>query len=374
MGGFLSGILGTDSQYQASPYQSGNPYSQTVLQDELSKQAEVYRGQQALAQALQQQMNGNGPNPAQTQYQQNVQNNVANAQGLINSQRGLNPALAARMGSNAASAANQQAAMQSSLLNQQQQLGATQNLGNLYGQMQQGNIGQQALYTQAHQGAMQTNAAVANANQQAAQGIVGGLLNSAGPALGVLAHGGMVKGYADGGMTDDPQAMNYSSMTEPASNRPQSQAGKFLKGFDSMGNTNAGNVSPVLTQGFGSLGAMGANPALSAAISGSKRKPMSMPLLSDPKSLSAVGGAAEFGPEMAMVAAHGGRVPVNFKPGGKVPGKAAVKGDSFKNDTVPAIVSPGEIVLPRSITMSNDAPERAKKFVAAILAKRSMRK
>ncbi len=39
-----------------------------------------------------------------------------------------------------------------------------------------------------------------------------------------------------------------------------------------------------------------------------------------------------------MTAAHGGQV--NLKGGGHVPGKAAVKGDSIKNDTVPAMLSP----------------------------------
>lgn len=53
----------------------------------------------------------------------------------------------------------------------------------------------------------------------------------------------------------------------------------------------------------------------------------------------------------------------DFRSGGKVPGKAEVKGDSYKNDTVPAVVSPGEVVLPRSVTQSKDAPRKAMEFV-----------
>lgn len=34
--------------------------------------------------------------------------------------------------------------------------------------------------------------------------------------------------------------------------------------------------------------------------------------------------------------------------GGRIPGKALVKGDHPKNDTVPAMLSPGEVVIPRS--------------------------
>jgi len=52
--------------------------------------------------------------------------------------------------------------------------------------------------------------------------------------------------------------------------------------------------------------------------------------------------------------------------GGSVQGKASVFGDSEANDTVPAWLSPGEIVLPRSVTQSGNAPEAAAAFVQAI--------
>ena len=60
--------------------------------------------------------------------------------------------------------------------------------------------------------------------------------------------------------------------------------------------------------------------------------------------------------------ARGGAI--DFVGGGPVPGKAKVPGDSPKNDTVPAVVSPGEVVLPRSI--SHD-PEAAKAFVQHLM-------
>lgn len=59
----------------------------------------------------------------------------------------------------------------------------------------------------------------------------------------------------------------------------------------------------------------------------------------------------------------------DYRSGGRVPGQAMVTGDSLKNDTQPAMLSPKEIVLPRSITMAPDAPEKAKTFVEAILKK-----
>lgn len=54
--------------------------------------------------------------------------------------------------------------------------------------------------------------------------------------------------------------------------------------------------------------------------------------------------------------------------GGPVPGSPQVFGDSEVNDTVPAKLSPGEIVIPRSISQGPDAPERAAEFVRAIMS------
>lgn len=49
--------------------------------------------------------------------------------------------------------------------------------------------------------------------------------------------------------------------------------------------------------------------------------------------------------------------------GGRVPGKPEVQGDSQKNDKVPALLSPGEVVIPRSIMDAEDAPEKAAEFI-----------
>lgn len=196
IGGGAAEGAGAINQFQAQ-----NPYSQAVLQDELNKQAQLYGDQQSLAQVLQAQMAGQGPNPAQTQYQQNVGANIANSQGLIASQRGLNPALAARMGANQATASNNQAALSSALLQQQQQLAATSNLGNLYGQIQQGNLGQQQLYTQANQGAAGINQNTAGQNAQVRGQLAGSLIQGAAgagaaAAKGGAAHGGVIPGKA----------------------------------------------------------------------------------------------------------------------------------------------------------------------------------
>lgn len=54
----------------------------------------------------------------------------------------------------------------------------------------------------------------------------------------------------------------------------------------------------------------------------------------------------------AQKKSDGGKI--DFRSGGHVPGKAKVKGDSPKNDTVDAKLSPGEIVIPRSASSDDD--------------------
>jgi hypothetical protein len=57
--------------------------------------------------------------------------------------------------------------------------------------------------------------------------------------------------------------------------------------------------------------------------------------------------------------------------GGIVQGTAEKSGDSVANDKVPHMLSPGEIVIPRSVATS---PEKAKRFVAQILEQEAIKK
>src|SRR6185437_3271553 len=70
---------------------------------------------------------------------------------------------------------------------------------------------------------------------------------------------------------------------------------------------------------------------------------------------------------MVKCYAQGGEVhdhSLCMKVGGRVPGQAQTPGDSTANDTVPAHLSPGEVVLPRSVSMAPNAPQKAAQFVA----------
>jgi hypothetical protein len=63
--------------------------------------------------------------------------------------------------------------------------------------------------------------------------------------------------------------------------------------------------------------------------------------------------------------ASGGRATPTFSSGGMVSGKPIVKGDSESNDTVPAMLSPGEIVVPR--TAVQKGPTHVKMFIDQLM-------
>jgi hypothetical protein len=87
------------------------------------------------------------------------------------------------------------------------------------------------------------------------------------------------------------------------------------------------------------------------------------------------GGQVQSGPLssiakfMALGVAQGGDVKglVKAKDSSE---KAKVKGNSYSNDKIPAVLSEGEVVLPRDVMNSSDPVSESAKFVQAVLAKR----
>lgn len=82
------------------------------------------------------------------------------------------------------------------------------------------------------------------------------------------------------------------------------------------------------------------------------------------------GGPVEPSPKSQSLSEYLSGSPLPMAHGRKVPGRARVKGDSPKNDVVPALLSPGEIVVPRSKAKD---PKKAAAFAEAV-ARRSRRK
>lgn len=342
MGGFLSNVLGTNNNYQAN---SGyDPSVQTQGVNDVN----------AAAQALVAQMNGAGPNPALAQLQQTTQQNGLQAAGLIASQRGLNPGLAAKMATDNMTAGNNQAAQSAAILKAQQMQGAAGQLGQL-------GLGQQGAFNQANMGSQAINANVASGNQQMAGALVGGVLQGGAAAAGAMAKGGMVrKPMAAGGTTGGPGFKDMGAV------------GSGVNPYAGLIAQYAG-VSPAIS-GAGSPSGTGAQ-ALSKGIAGAMP---SMPSGDPSPTTIGAPGAADLAP-MAMVAATGGKVPAKasmstgdkLKAGGKVPGKAKVQGDSFSNDTVNARLSPGEIVIPRHVVQTGD-PNKVRDFAAAVMARQNL--
>ena len=65
----------------------------------------------------------------------------------------------------------------------------------------------------------------------------------------------------------------------------------------------------------------------------------------------------------------GANTTFKYYAGGKVELK---EGDHPDNDIVPAMLSPGEVVLPRSVTQHKDAPQKAMEFVKALQARKGI--
>lgn len=328
--------------------------------------------QQMLANQLQQQSMGAGPNPAQAQLALNTGQNTQNQAALMAGQRGSggNAGLLARQAAMAGAQNQQQSAGQAAVLGAQQQLAAQQQLGGLTGQQigaaNQGNAqhmanmqNAQALAQNAYlgQGAQtvamqgnlnQANSPIAQQNNQNWWDVGKGIAGAIGGAgmLAGMANGGVVPGYADGGQVGsqalsflvDPNAyLNIGSgpiqtiSTNPEANKQMSEG---------VQDTMSGllNKKGTATAQTGTAQGLSASSISGGAGAGA----------------SGVGGA--LGAEAL--------IPMAVSKGGKVGGSARVPGDSTANDTVAAKLSPGEVVIPRSAVGSE---EKIAKFLNSLL-------
>lgn len=376
----------------------------------IQNQADLYGQQQALANQLQMQAQGQGPNPALAQLAQSTGANTANQAALMAGQRGIgqNAGLIARQAAMQGASNQQGAAGQAATLGAQQQLAAQQMLQNQQGAM--GNLAstqvgqQQNALGQWQQGSLQNQAnllgAIANSNNAAVgnqsnvnnvNGSMAGInsqgqwntfgnvmksatqgANGISGMMGGMAKGGMVRNYADGGDVDfgsmdmPPENANALSVASPIdmgnNNGPSSNLGKWFQDLKMPAQSQQG-PAPVQQQAE-----QVSQPGISPI---SNSGGISIPTLANVD--WSVGGGQSGGggggggggglmkmlPMLAMAA----------NKGAMVPGKASVSGDSLKNDTVDAKLSPGEIVIPRSVVNSKNAPERAAAFVRDVLAK-----
>lgn len=375
--GFVKSIFGGDSGASFQGAGSANNIKDLDIQRDNNRFAE---------RQMVNTINGKGPNLAQDQLNAATNQNIEQANAILAGQKGVNPALAAKLSAQNAANANQLAAGQSAMLRDQQIMGATQGLSQA--SLGAANNAQAGIDSQ-----NSADAKVQAGNQASQQGFLGGLgsaimptvngllkpaaaaaapiMSAGGPALSPLllaAEGGEV-----------PQ-MPITSFTAPAQPM-RSKASQYLSSDQSMQMgmfAEGGNVSPDQWQ----------SPETSKKFeAGFKKNP-----LDDAMSTikNALGAAAD-----KKKMARGGRVPALVSPGevyippskvqaaaqasdprqvgDRIPGKAKVKGNSFKNDTVPATLEEGGIVLPRSVMEHKDPAKKAHEFVTKILANRTLK-
>jgi len=314
LGDLLGSILGSKNTYSAQPmnldkvdYNKGIEEAQKATLANINAGAEAGAMQKSLAQQLMEQSQGQGPSLAQMQLQQGADQNIKNQAALIASQRGMNPAQAAR------AVAMQGAAQGQNLANQAAQLRLNEQLQ------------KQQLLSQTLQG-------------QRGQDI--GLL---GAQTGLLGTSGQL-----GGSQQQRELENYWN-AQKINADIASQNAKSSNAL--MGGLIGGAASILAGPAGGALGGLFGGGDGGGAIPSSNS--FTMPSLgSSSFSRFAHGGQIETdspNPEMSRVLVSPGEKVVN--PDGKVmdvPGKAKYKGDDERNDTVIADLRKDAIVVPRT--------------------------
>lgn len=360
--GSIGGMLGLAGGSGGTGFSTGSATNNDQINNSYNANQTALQGQQGLLNAIQGQnglgnqsqvynqyqgmVNGQGPNPAQNMLSQATGANVANQAALMAGQRGAgsNVGLMARQAAQQGANTQQQAAGQAATMQANQSLNALGQAGSMANTMAANQIGQTNANTTAQQneqnmliGAHNANNAVqgnlAGTTMAGQQALVGGLMNSA----------GAMAGMASGGEVGD-SAFTHESMFGQAMSKGQDSTASY--------NPNTSGAS-TLQKGAGSYkGSPKGDPmagATNIAPSGFSESPSVMP---------------------TMVAAKGGSVGDKLKSGGHVPGQAKVKGNSYANDTVKALLSPGEVVIPRSVMQSGDPARGAADFVRAVMAKK----
>lgn len=294
-----------------------------------------------------------GMNPGASALQTAATNNaIQQSAGLVSSQKGISPALAARMaGQNAAQQTQQganQAAQQANSANLQAQGLISQNLAGVNSNAQSG-INQ----------INSSNASTNNASTGVVGSAVGGLLGGVGAAL---YKGGAVPSYAYGGDIAPQFGIPDSSTASKGASAGGQAAGKVIgKGLGALFGAPSATPDPgpnADAMASSNAAAVQDAPQAPQYAKGGRIPDKKVPAMVSP-------GERYLPPKKAAEVAKGKANPM--KAGEKIPGKAAVKGDSPKNDTVPKTLEAGGVVIPRSVLDAKNPHKEASKFVAAAL-------
>ncbi len=281
-------------------------------QNGLGEQTAALRAMQGTAGQYQDIASGRGPNPAQAMLNQQTGANVANQAALMAGQRGAgaNAGLLARQAAQQGAATQQQAVGQGATMQANQSLNALSGLSGVQNNI--AGLSNQMVANQMAGTQANTQANLSNANQ----------LNS---ALG---------------------AQNQAAVSN------QGGVNAANAGLLNTGMQGKQKILGGLMSGAGSVAGLAEGGEVTGPSSSYGR-------FIHGRSAMAEGGLASTGGHVAA----------------QSPTQKAVKsGNSYANDKVPAMLSEGEIVIPRDVAMSADPIKASADFVSKVLAKRKGRK
>lgn len=179
-------------------------------------------------------------------------------------------------------------------------------------------------------------------------------------AMAKDARGGQVRHYDNGGwLSSTPDTQSPASISAPSSPPSSSKSG----GSGGIGSELA-QLAPLVALAAYRGGNICPGPHKSHVANylhggqAEKVKSMVSP------------GEVYLSPDKVRAVIHEGKNPLKI--GEKIKGKASVKGDSLKNDTVPKTLEEGGVVIPRHI-MNKMSPEKAELFVHRAMARRKAR-
>ncbi len=292
---------------------------------------------------------------ATTMLQTGINNQANQGANIVNQQSNQvanNANVAGAMAGNLTTATNQN--VNANLGNQQNVLGSAGNY-NTNVVNSQGNVNS-------------SNVGLAQSTMKGQQDLVGNAMNMAGLG-GALAGGGKDGGGAASGKGKGASGPSEGNTTDHASSAPSSEPHQDTS---QEGTTNE-------TPGGYSGGDSGGYQRDESGQTGGTYAAQGGMIV--PGAAEAVGPKSSFGQFLhtslkgGKAMASGGAVDRLRSEGGTVKAKSAKQkavknGNSYDNDKIPAMLSEGEIVIPRSVLQSKDPVRSSADFVSKVLAKR----
>lgn len=363
LGAALGGIGGLDikdpagmQQYTDLANQAQQEYG--MQRDYLHQNVDPKR--KALLDSMQAQANGTAPSIAEAQLRSSFDKSLQQQLALARSGAGRgNAGLQGRNVSNIAAQQAQNLGAQGAIEKlKEQQLGQQNLQANIQNEQAYatGTLGS-ALGSQANVAAMQN--AQRDRNDKRTGGIIGAIGQAAGLSLayggkvGLMAHGGQVPSLEDMLKTKygkSPKKMAYGGQYQADVGNVSQFVNDAAKQDSASSPTMANFSMGLLKKGKGALDKKQESDddnALDDLVNGFEEENK---LAEQENSINS------FVPTMGMPGQQimqNGMLPMSrampMSNGGNVPGQSSKAGDSLQNDKVPTLLSPGEIVVPRSV-------------------------